>query len=147
MFSVIIFSALFLLFIFQIKAEPSSEVLTLVDEAEILISEKNYESAIKKLNLAIEKAENYSPAYYQLGRAYHYSYQYEPAIQNYKKALELDPFYGEASYNIGSCYSDLGNYDASINWLEKAKTIFYNINDLPKYKRSLEKLIEKHFWS
>lgn len=127
---------------FNIKAGTSSEVINLVDEGESLINQKKYDEAIKKLELAIEKDPAYGPAYYQMGRAYHYTYNYEKAIGNYKKAYELDPSYGEACYNTGSCYSDIGNFEASVKWLEKAKEIFYNKNDLPRYKRTLEKLVE-----
>jgi tetratricopeptide (TPR) repeat protein len=120
------------------KAQTSSEVQKIVNEAESLIKKGLYDDAISRLEKAIKKDPSCSQAYYQMGKAYHALRNYESAIKNYKKALELQAGFGEACYNIGSCYVDMGKSEQAIKWLGQAKGIFYGKNEIQKYKKTLK---------
>ena len=124
-------------YIFTFYGETSQEVLVIVKEAEKLILEDGlYKDAIVKLEGAIEKEPDYAPAYLNMGRAYHFQEDYKTAIKYYKQAIECDSEYGEAYYNIGSCYASMKSPDNAAKWLIKAKDVFYNKNELNRYKKN-----------
>ncbi len=123
------------------KAQTSSEVQKIVNEAENLIKKGLYDDAISRLEKAIKKDPSCSQAYYLNGKAYHALRNYDVAIKNYKKVLELQAGWGEACYNIGSCYVDMGQPEQAIKWIAQAKGIFYGKKEMEKYKKALEKLI------
>jgi tetratricopeptide (TPR) repeat protein len=70
------------------------------------------QEAIECYTSVIERAPNWSPAYYNRGTVYMRLGEYNRAIADLTKAIELDPDYMEAYYNRGCVYikqNDYGN--------------------------------------
>ena len=95
----------------QIAELPNKFILSYqkYEEANKLLSKKDYEGAIKLYNEAIELNPNYSESYCNRATAYLELKQYERAIQNYNKAIELNPNFARAYINRGKAYKKLGD--------------------------------------
>lgn len=78
----------------------ASEAEVLMNEANQLYQNKNYETAIEKYNsILVEEYE--SPAlYYNIGNSYYRSAQVGLAILNYERGLKLDPSNEDLLYNL-----------------------------------------------
>ncbi len=112
-----------------------------LQEAIVLTNQGSYDGAITILQKAISKNKNSFTAYFLMGNAYQYKKNYYKAIKHYKKSIQLNSKLGLAHYGIARCYYYLSQIDLSISWLEKAKTIFYNQNQMKKYNSILNTLI------
>jgi len=78
----------------------ASEVESIMNEANQLYQNKNYEAAIEKYNSILE-LEYYSPALYlNLGNSYYRSAMFGKAILNYERGLKLDPADEDLKVNL-----------------------------------------------
>lgn len=73
-----------------------------------------YENAV-----ALRKAQLNHIDYYHIGWAYDEIGLFDKAIKNYSKVIEIKEDYFDAHYNIAASYSKWGNFEKSIEWLEK----------------------------
>ena len=81
---------------------------------------KEFEKAIKPLELALEKQPQNLGTLNSLGTCYMASGNTDLAISTYKKALEINPKAPMAYYNIGSAYQIQQNHQLAIDYLKKA---------------------------
>ena len=81
---------------------------------------KEFEKAIKPLELALEKQPQNLGTLNSLGTCYMASGNTDLAISTYKKALEINPKAPMAYYNIGSAYQSQQNHQLAIDYLKKA---------------------------
>jgi tetratricopeptide (TPR) repeat protein len=119
----------------------SEDIEVFLQKAINMTNQGSYDGAITILQKAISKNKNSFAAYFLMGNAYQYKKNYYESIKNYKKSIKLNPELGLAYYGIARCYYYLGQIDLSVNWLEKAKTIFYKQNQMKKYESILKTLI------
>ena len=78
----------------------------------------DYDPALKNINEAIEKDDEFVEAYIIKGQIYEELEKYNPAIDAYKKAVDVDPeFFPNVIYSIGLLHFKMGEY-------KKAKTQF-----------------------
>ena len=125
----------------NINIFASEDIEVFLQEAIAMTNQGSYDGAITILQKAIGKNRNSFAAYFLMGNAYQYKKDYYESIKNYKKSIQLNPELGLAYYGIARCYYYLSQIDLSINWLEKAKTIFYKQNQMKKYDSILKTLI------
>ena len=110
---------------------------------------KDYETALKNYDVAIQLNPNNFEAYNNRGVAYKNLGQYERAIQDYDKAIELNPNYDNAHNNRGNAYRLLKQYEQAIQDYGKAIELNPNNADawngraityfqLKKYEQALD---------
>ncbi len=80
----------------------------------VYAAKKDYDTAIRDYNKAIELDPNYAAAFCNRGIAYYNKKNYDTAIRDYDKAIEIDPNFAEAFYNRGLAYYNKKNYDTAI---------------------------------
>jgi len=66
----------------------------------MLEDQKNYDEAINKCNLALNKDPQFLGAYYNPGVVYSDEGDYGKAKESYEKAIELDPTNSRAQNNL-----------------------------------------------
>ncbi len=77
---------------------------------------KNYVSAIKDFDQAIELKSDYTDAYYVRALCYSNLKKYNKALNDFEKVIELDPAYKDAYFNRGFyVFEKIGNYQEAIN--------------------------------
>ena len=77
---------------------------------------KNYRSAIKDFDQAIELENNYIDAYYVRALCYGNLKKYNKALNDFNKVIVLNPDYKEAYINRGFYVSEkIGNFQEAIN--------------------------------
>lgn len=81
------------------------------------------ELALSCLNKAVEIKPTYALAYKQLGDVYQNLSKKDEAIAAYKKCFDNNAQNEDACYNLGYLYNGKGDYNAAIEWLEKAKKL------------------------
>lgn len=94
--------------------------------ATVFINAKDYETAIKILNSAINLDSNYYEIPYYLGYCNHVINNIEEANKYYKMALSLHPIHINSLNNSGLIERDLGNLNNSKFLLKKAIKLAYN---------------------
>ncbi|MFQ5560817.1 MAG: tetratricopeptide repeat protein, partial [Nitrospinota bacterium] len=72
------------------------------------LTQKEYDSAIKELNLGLKIKSNLPDPYNLLGAAYHEKEMFDKAIENYETALKLSPGDGRIYLNIGGVRYKMG---------------------------------------
>jgi len=77
-----------------------SQTDEIMNEANNLYQNKQYQEAIEKYNSILELNYESSVLYYNLGNAYFRSAQIGKAILNYERALKLDPNNEDLLYNL-----------------------------------------------
>jgi len=78
----------------------------------------DYDPALKNINEAIEKDDEFVEAYIIKGQIFEELEKYNPAIDAYKQAVDVDPeFFPNVIYSIGLLHFKMGEY-------QKAKTQF-----------------------
>ena len=78
----------------------AGEAESLMNEANQLYQNKNYEAAIEKYNAVLSADFESASLYYNLGNAYYRSAQIGKAILNYERGLKLDPKNEDILYNL-----------------------------------------------
>ncbi len=77
-----------------------SEIETIMNEANQLYQNKQYEEAILKYNSILELGYESPALYYNIGNSYYRSAQIGYAILNYERGLRLDPSNDDLLYNL-----------------------------------------------
>jgi len=112
---------------------------------------KEYDSAIKEYQKALEIDPNYAYAYYNLGIVYHDLGEQNRALEAYQKSIELNPRNVDAHNNLGALYKELKRYDSAIREYRKALEIkqgnfktHYNLGILYSEFKEYDKAIESY---
>jgi tetratricopeptide (TPR) repeat protein len=84
---------------------------------------KQYEQALKEINIAKRYHPNSAAVWNTEGTIYTDLKQYEKAIFSYQQAAKITPQYDIVLKNLGMNYFLLNNYDACISELEKIKDL------------------------
>ena len=71
----------------------------------IFLSKKEYDSAFKDYNIAIELNPNFAEAYGNRGNIFYSKKEYDSAIKDFNKVIELNPNLAVAYYNLACLYS------------------------------------------
>ena len=111
-------------------ADQRNEAQTLSKEAYDLISRNDYDSAIPKAQLAIQKDPKFGEAYKNLALAYCDSGRVNEALEPAKKAVELSPDFAKARYVLGKVFFRSELFDDAIKQLHEA------IRLNPKYDKA-----------
>lgn len=93
---------------------------TLVAMGKKTFGEKDYKSAEKILQNAIEKGAKYPDVYFTLGLTYHSLGEISRAIHFFREALKLNETYVEALLGLSITLNDMGKYRAAREAFEKA---------------------------
>ena len=80
----------------------------------------NLNSALKKLNMAIELTPTHTKSCVLCADAYFIKGNYKKALENYKKALETAPKNTKILGAIASCYFSLKEFHRAIKFINKA---------------------------
>ncbi len=78
------------------------------------------DTAMKYLNISIEKQPDYAEAYSNIGSVYFTRGMQKEAIEAYTKAIEHDPKYYDAYKNMGSAYGMMKDYNKAMDYFFKA---------------------------
>jgi len=109
--------------------------------AEIYLSQKKFDLAIKYFDWALEKNKDDAKLWRSLGVAYHQSRKLERAIYAYKQAISIDPDLNDIYKYLGYVYYNVGLLNGSVENLTKYLKINPSDNkaksDLKKIKRIL----------
>ena len=95
----------------------------------------NYTEAIRLIDAAIKKDENFWEAYLLKGEFLEYQRKYAEAAKCYQKALEIEPMHsisGSTHYFLATCQYTIGDYEGSLK----------NINIFLKNPNSNEKWLQ-----
>jgi tetratricopeptide (TPR) repeat protein len=87
--------------------ERQYQVTSLINEADRLREDKNFEEAVLKYKAALSLDPNSVYAYNYLGVALWYQGKLEEAIACYQKALQIDPNYARAHINLGNALKQI----------------------------------------
>lgn len=90
----------------EAKAKFPNEPAIILNDAKILIENKEYEKAKASLENALEKDPNNYSLQYAAGITYNDLELYDKAIAAYKKALELDKNNYNATFNLCAAYNN-----------------------------------------
>ena len=99
------------------------QVTSLINEADRLREDKNFEEAALKYKAALSLDPNSAYAYNALGVVVHQQGKVDEAIASYQKALQIDPNFAIAHYNLGSALYNQGKLDEAIASYQKALQI------------------------
>lgn len=91
--------------------------------ASVYITQKNYDSAEKMLNLAIKNSPKYVDAYDEFGNLYDSKGDNENALKYFKKATVVNPAYIYAWHNVGYIFNKMGKTDSAIAYFKKSIVI------------------------
>ena len=106
------------------------DAVTLSKEAYDLIVKNDYDAAILKAELAIEKDPNFGEAYKNLALAYCESGRVGQALEPAKKAVKLSPDFAKAHYVLGKVFFKMELFNDAIIQLREA------IRLNPKYDKA-----------
>lgn len=103
---------------------------TLSNEAYDLILKDEYDAAIPKAQLAVQKDPKFGEAYKNLALAYCDSGRVDQALEPAKKAVELSPDFAKARYVLGKVFFRMERFDDALKQLREA------IRLNPKYDKA-----------
>jgi tetratricopeptide (TPR) repeat protein len=92
----------------------------LMEDAEILVSNQQYEKAISNYKEVIKSDPTCTDAYMNIGICYDYLGEYSSAIDFFDMALELYPLYPKAWLNKAITYQRMGDIDDALRCFDKA---------------------------
>jgi tetratricopeptide (TPR) repeat protein len=95
-------------------------VLTAIGRANVDAKAGDFNYAIEKLNIAIDKGEKNTETLLQLGNAYRKARPGEgggEAFRNYKKALEINPAFASASLRLAKLFESQKNWELVLEYL------------------------------
>ena len=81
------------------------------------------DSAVKYLNISIQKDPENAEAYSNLGSVYFTMGKQTEAIGLYEKAISVDPNYFDAYKNMGSAYGTQGKFETALRYFFKASQL------------------------
>jgi tetratricopeptide (TPR) repeat protein len=102
---------------------PDPIVLTAIGRANVDAKAGDFNYAIEKLKLAIEKDPRNTETLLQLGNAYRKARPGEgggEAFQNYKKALEVNPSFAVADLRLAKLFESQKNWEMVLEYLNEA---------------------------
>jgi len=103
--------------------ERQYQVTSLINEADRLRQDKNFEEAALKYKAALSLDSNSAYAYNCLGYALSNQGKLEEAIASYRQALQIDPNYANAHCNLGVALYNQGKLDDGIACYRQALQI------------------------
>jgi len=98
------------------------------------IRSKEFDRALRSIDMALKKVNNDSLLYNYRGLCYFHKKNYEEAIKNFKKSLELNPNSFENYYYIGLIHDNLKNYKKALI----SYRMFLTLNKKNQLKRHTE---------
>lgn len=105
------------------KKGPDPVVLTAIGRANVDAKAGDFNYAIEKLKLAVEKDPRNTETLLQLGNAYRKARPGEgggEAFQNYKKALEVNPSFAVADLRLAKLFESQKNWELVLEYLNEA---------------------------
>ena len=93
-FSIILF------LILSIRPIVAADIDTLINQANQLYQNKQYDEAIEKYQTVLEQDYSSAAIYYNLGNSYYRSAKIGYAILNYERGLKLEPDNEDLQYNL-----------------------------------------------
>jgi len=136
-----------------------TEKENLIEEAKDLVSNEEFEKAIKILEDLyqqqpdIDVKNNLIDALFAYGGYLndYYVLEYDESINFFKRIIELDPENSRAHYNLGIAYFNLNRFEEALNSYKIAisikpdnKHVYYNIGLLHEKTENLENAIESY---
>lgn len=106
----------------------------ILDQAESLFEQENFEAAAKEYRKLLVLEPKFSQAYLYLGDCYYGMHQYESALEYFKKAIELDPENPQTLAFLGDTYLHLQDPQSAHELFKKAVDLD------PEYANAVEKL-------
>lgn len=107
------------------KKGPDPIVLTAIGRANVDAKAGDFNYAIEKLKLAVEKDPRNTETLLQLGNAYRKAKPGEgggDAFQTYKKALEVNPSFAVADLRLAKLFESQKNWELVLEYLNEATT-------------------------
>ena len=104
------------------KKGPDPVVLTAIGRANVDAKAGDFNYAIEKLNMAIDKGDKSTETLLQLGNAHRKARPGEgggEAFKNYKKALEIDPKFAVADLRLAKLFESQRNWDLVLEYLNE----------------------------
>lgn len=109
---------------FEKMSKKKQKPAVVLNYAYILMEQKNWESALKQIEKAINLRPWYSEAYLCKGKVLQEGFNdVDGAIESFRKALELDPDFAEAHYNLGMLLINKESDQEATKHLETAKKL------------------------
>ncbi len=127
----------------------------LMDDAEILVADQQYEKAISNYKEVIKSDPTCTDAYMYIGICYDHLGDYSSAINFYDMALEIYPLYPKAWLNKAITYQHTGDITEALICFDKAIELdrnyslaYYNkgvlLMENGDYRRALECFTKTH---
>ena len=112
-----------------------------------LMDQKNYESAVDKLETLVARYPKDADARYQYGLALLRNNQFDDSIKANKALIELAPSYQKyANFNIGIAYAGLGKDEKAVKLIQKSMHDGYINYDRLKTEEGLKTIRQQgHF--
>lgn len=89
-----------LFLLLSIKPASAADIDTLMNQANQLYQNKQYDEAIEKYQTVLEQDYSSTALYYNLGNSYYRSARIGYAILNYERGLKLEPDNEDLQYNL-----------------------------------------------
>lgn len=130
------------------KYTPAVDATDYFKQAEVFNNKKDYENALKYLNVVLEKDKGYLEAYLMRAFIYYSQSKYIESIMDSLAASKLDPSCEQAVYLAGKAYSRIRNDKLALKYLNKAEKILpkddriYNSRALIFVTQDLHKALE-----
>jgi len=126
-----------------------AELVKGIEKANTLLSEKQYDQALKELMALLEKHKEdpgIEIVYLYIGNCHSMKGDFNKAIEFYKKALEKFPNNKELVLSIGNAYNNMNDHENAVVWFDKLAIddignvdTLYNIGVIAYNKGDFEK--------
>lgn len=83
------------------------------------LSRRDYDNAIRKLELAVKLKPDFAQAHYNLGVAYFETKRINLSIQEWENVINLDPNYAKAYLSLAFSFEKLSNNDKAVEYYTK----------------------------
>ena len=110
-------------------------VISLKTDADISLLNKNYDDAIEKYKLVVQKEPGFAEAWNNMASAYGFIGCHSPALEAYLKAADIDPMYGKALWGASMALTNLGRE-------AEAMTVLNNLLKYYDFKEANRKIAE-----
>ena len=101
--------------------EYTEKTLDLLNQGALLMSQENYEAAVKKFEEAVNESPRFLDCYINLGNAYASIEEFERALDTFKKGLILDANNVEILFGIGNLYYLTNDLSSAIKYYNRAE--------------------------
>ena len=106
-------------------------VVSLKTDADVCLLQNNYEEAIEKYKLVVQKEHKFAEAWNNLASAYGFLGNHSYALDAYLKAIDLDPMYGKALWGAFMALTNLGREAEAMTILDNLLK-YYDFKDANK---------------